>query len=54
MSSKTRRDKTPLWSKKTRFIFTRDKKAMPKVDVALAMTRKALSPSQPHSKGYGR
>jgi hypothetical protein len=55
MSSKTRGDRTPLWSKKTRLAEPpKGKRAMAKVDVATAMTRRGLSPSQPHSKGYGR
>jgi hypothetical protein len=55
MSSKKRKDRTPLWSKKTRLAgFPKDKKSMPRVDVDVAMTRRGLSPTQPHSKGYGR
>lgn len=55
MSSKTRRDRTPLWSRKTRAgVSARDRVANTSVNAAFAPKRKMLSPSQPHSKTYGR
>ena len=55
MSNKSRANRTPLWSKKPRFAhFFKDKVTTASVNGAAPSKRKALSPSQPHSKTYGR